>query len=306
MIPLCLVTGFLGAGKTSLLRHLARTDGGLRTVFVVNEFSQADVDGVVLASETENVLALPGGSIFCTCLAGEFIRVLSELPGRFGAPAAPVARVVVEASGMANPLAVARQLVETRLDTVYRLARVVAVTDPATLPTLLKTLPNIAAQIKASDLVLLNKADLHEEAHLARMEHLIREIQPNALFERTTHGRSRQDLFAEITQERNPGALATGPDPRYASVYAVPPGPVRFAALDAALAQFGGALLRAKGFITTTDGIVYVDRAHQQRMDRPARPPAAPAGLVLIVEGASAGDAVLLKHRLEAGAFSEN
>ena len=159
MIPLALVTGFLGSGKTTFLRRAIARHRERRIVCLVNEFSPHDVDGARLRAETDAVCTIPGGSIFCRCLAGEFIAVLQSLPQRFGA-AAPVEGVVVEASGIADPRVMPKLLQETRLDKTYRLASISAVVDPKSFLKLLHTLPAILSQVEAAGLVLVNKTDL--------------------------------------------------------------------------------------------------------------------------------------------------
>ena len=102
MTALSLVTGFLGSGKTTYLRRLVNQYRDRRLVFLVNEFSPVDIDGPLLGSVEDDVLSLPGGSIFCTCLVTEFISTLKSIPERFGREA-PVEGVIIEASGIANP-----------------------------------------------------------------------------------------------------------------------------------------------------------------------------------------------------------
>ena len=64
MIPLVLTTGFLGSGKTTLLRRIAERESGSRLVFLVNEFSQLDVDAKLLETEGLEAVSIAGGSIF--------------------------------------------------------------------------------------------------------------------------------------------------------------------------------------------------------------------------------------------------
>ncbi|MBL7076600.1 MAG: hypothetical protein ISS31_03920, partial [Kiritimatiellae bacterium] len=137
MIPLALVTGFLGCGKTSFLKHTVARYRDRRIVYLVNEFSPLDVDGALVESEDADVVAIPGGSIFCKCLVTEFIgqlqRIAREYPDAEG--------VIIEASGMANPAVVGTMLHETKLDAIYELATVVAVVDPGSFLKLRHTLP---------------------------------------------------------------------------------------------------------------------------------------------------------------------
>ena len=95
---MCLVTGFLGCGKTTLLMRIAKRSKGRRLVFLVNEFSPKDVDGKLLGAEGVDAVLVAGGSIFCRCLVTDFINHLKTLPERFGTGGAPVEGVVVEAS----------------------------------------------------------------------------------------------------------------------------------------------------------------------------------------------------------------
>ena len=78
MIPLTLVTGFLGTGKTTLLKQIIAKNSDKRLIYIVNEFGKLDVDGTILA-DTADVVPIPGGSIFCHCLTATFIEHLQKL-----------------------------------------------------------------------------------------------------------------------------------------------------------------------------------------------------------------------------------
>ncbi|NLF18431.1 MAG: GTP-binding protein, partial [Lentisphaerae bacterium] len=144
MLPLCLVTGFLGTGKTSLLKHIVSGRPGAKLVYLVNEFSPEDVDGAVLLdTQYPDVVRLPGGSIFCKCLVTQFISHLNAIPQRF-----PEAEgVIIEASGMANPKVIESMLEETGLDKGYSLDGIITVVERRSFTALRHTLPNILAQI---------------------------------------------------------------------------------------------------------------------------------------------------------------
>ena len=156
MIPLILVTGFLGCGKTTLLKRLVHRHRERRFLYLVNEFNPRDLDGALLQSEGAEVVAIPGGSIFCHCLVTDFMRHLTAIHERFP----DLEAVIIEASGMANPKAIEQLLAETRMADRFALRQVVTIVDPVSFPKLRHTLPNLRAQVEAADTVILNKQDL--------------------------------------------------------------------------------------------------------------------------------------------------
>lgn len=264
MIPLCLVTGFLGSGKTTLLRNLADAYAGRGLVFLVNDFAKVDVDGALIREAGDQVVSIAGGSIFCTCLVTEFVRVLTDLPERHRPGG-----VVVEASGIADPRVVRTMLAETGLDRTYALRSVITVVDPARLLKLLHTLPNIRAQIEAADVVLVNKVDLTDSGTLADTLHQIESIKPGAVVHTTRFCKLPLDPFAPGGEGQPDGDYATCRDPRYATM-TLPGDRIEVADLRAAIVFLGADLLRIKGFLGTDHDRRYIDYAGRGLEVRPA------------------------------------
>ena len=79
MLSICLVTGFLGTGKTTFLKNIVARNRDRKIVYLINEFSAHDIDGAIVSAENPNVVSIPGGSIFCKCLVTEFIGQLSKI-----------------------------------------------------------------------------------------------------------------------------------------------------------------------------------------------------------------------------------
>ena len=259
MIPLALVTGFLGSGKTTYLKQLIGRYHDRKLVWLVNEFSARDVDAAVLGGESADVVSIAGGSIFCRCLATEFIASLRDLPARFGTPAAPVEGVVIEASGMANPAVAGTLLREARLDDVYRLASVTAIVDPGTFLKLLHTLPNIRSQVEAASRALLNKTDLYPLAVIEQTEAALRDINPALEIARTRYCADEADLFAVAPPSFSHGELAPCRDPHFESFARALPDPLDWNKLRAAVASAHGDIFRIKGFARHDGRCVHVD-----------------------------------------------
>ncbi len=297
-IPLALVAGFLGAGKTTFLARYAARLAPRRVAFLVNEFAATDVDTPLLAAAASCVVGISGGSIFCRCKATEFIRQLSGLTEEFPA----LDGVVVEASGMADPSAARSMLDESGLDRVYRLVGTVTLVDPGTLPKILDTLPAAERQVAAADLVVMSKSDLHPPEALAACEALVRGINPAARLLRVVRGACDLDLLALDATRWVDGEVAECADPALLPVELPFDGPVAAEALAAAIAALGDDLQRAKGFIPTRTGWIYLDWS----AGRLALTPAASgrAGLALILHPRARERAAALVAAVAAGTFA--
>jgi cobalamin biosynthesis protein CobW len=191
-LPATIITGFLGAGKTTLIRHLLRTAGGRRLALVINEFGDVGIDGEILEGcgdarcGKENIIELANGCICCT-VADEFLPTMEALLAR----PQPPEHIVIETSGLALPKPLVQAFnwpdIRTRVtvDGVVAMVDGAAVAegrfaaDPATLTaqraadsTLGHDSPLeelFEDQLACADLVVLNKTDLLDAARLARV-----------------------------------------------------------------------------------------------------------------------------------------
>lgn len=266
MIPLSLITGFLGTGKTTFLKRLARHWQGRQIVYLVNEFSARDMDAALLAEDAEDVVAIPGGSVFCRCLVTEFIARLEEIPVRWPA----VEGVVLEASGMANPLVIRDLLADTGLNRVYRLGRIVTLVEAGSFPKLYEMLPNVCAQVEAADVVLLNKADCYTEDELAQTEALVRRLRPSVNLQRCVQGQVALDLFCCDSERALHGDYARCRDPHYRSRLLEFHDEVKLERLQTFLQTHAVSIYRAKGYVPTAAGLRYIDFSASGFRDAPA------------------------------------
>ena len=161
-LPLSVIGGFLGAGKTTLVNRWLRDAGASRLAVLVNDFGAVNIDAELIASVAGDVIALTNGCVCCQIgddFAAALMRVL-EMRERFDA-------VVVEASGVSDPARIAgygRAVPELALDGVIVLVDASAFDAQATDPLLADTLQR---QVASADLIVLNKADIATPPQLA-------------------------------------------------------------------------------------------------------------------------------------------
>lgn len=211
-IPTTVVTGFLGAGKTTLIRHLLQNAKGRRLALIVNEFGDVGVDGELLkgcndaACPEDDIVELANGCICCT-VADDFLPTMMKLLDRPNPPE----HIIIETSGLAlpKPLIKAFQWPDIRtratIDGVITLIDADAVaagrfaTDEAALAAARAADPSLDHdspleelfddQLACADIVVLNKADLVSPVVLARVEHQIREqMREGVKIVRADHG----------------------------------------------------------------------------------------------------------------------
>jgi G3E family GTPase len=168
-VPLTLLTGFLGAGKTTLVNRALNGEFGGRIGVLVNDFGALNIDSGLIAGQAEGVVSLENGCICCS-LRGDLVAAVMRLLDRPDAPQ----RVLLEASGVADPAPVAGTFLAPAFRRRLRLDAAVCVVDAEQA---LRT-PALEAlqlrQIGFSDLVILNKTDLAGPPRVRRLAKRIR------------------------------------------------------------------------------------------------------------------------------------
>ncbi|HBQ98772.1 MULTISPECIES: GTP-binding protein [unclassified Roseofilum] len=179
-LPVTIITGFLGSGKTTLLNHILSNQQGVKTAVLVNEFGEIGIDNELIVSTGEDMVELSNGCICCTInneLADAVYRVLERQQN--------LDYLVVETTGVADPLPVALTFLGTELRDLTRLDSIVTLVDSENFSLDLFNSEAAYSQIAYGDIILLNKTDLVDEADLDNLEVKIRDIKPDARILRT-------------------------------------------------------------------------------------------------------------------------
>ena len=184
-LPVTIITGFLGSGKTTLLNHILSNQQGLKTAVLVNEFGEIGIDNeLIIATDNDGgMVELSNGCICCT-INNDLVEAIYKVLER----PEPVDYLVVETTGLADPLPVALTFLGTELRDMTRLDSIVTVVDSENYSLDLFNSEAAYSQIAYGDIILLNKADLVDEADLDALELRIRDIKEGARILRTTKG----------------------------------------------------------------------------------------------------------------------
>lgn len=154
-VPVTVVSGFLGSGKTTLINHILTHAHSLSIAVIVNDIGAVDVDAKLLADSSDSIVSLKNGCI-CCAMRPDLVQHVSELVDQ----QAPD-HIIIEASGVSEPGKIMRTLRYPELNKKVYVATVVTIVDAEQFPGLQGNSRYLAnEQIAAADLVLLNKSDL--------------------------------------------------------------------------------------------------------------------------------------------------
>jgi G3E family GTPase len=255
-VPVVLVAGFLGAGKTTFVNHLLAHAGGRRIAAVVNDFGAINIDAELITGAADGVVSLSNGCICCT-LEGDLLRTLAGLLRRDPRPEL----IVIETSGVADPTDIVRNLMDPVIWREAPLETVLCVVD-ATTPIAMLDDALLRSQMRAADVVALSKVDLADAEACTQVREAVRALRPAALLVDAPHGEVPLSLLfpADVDRvpaprepaRREPGRQRPAMD-RFETLSWSSERPLSLSRLQQAINRLAPKLARAKGLFEAVE-----------------------------------------------------
>ncbi|TAJ27639.1 GTP-binding protein [Bosea sp. (in: a-proteobacteria)] len=248
-VPILLVTGFLGAGKTTLVNRILQQAHGRRIAAVVNDFGAINIDAELIAGAEDGVVSLANGCICCS-LEGDLLRTLSNLLRRTPKPDA----IVIETSGVADPEDIVRNLLDPVIWREAPLETVLCVADAAS-PEADLSDPLLLSQLRVADLIAVSKGDLVDKPTLDARRQALSQINRRATLVEAGGGEIPLDLvLPEVGTARERTTRPKRPSTdRFESFNWTAAEPISLAGFQQAIGRLASRLVRAKGILETVE-----------------------------------------------------
>jgi G3E family GTPase len=193
-VPVTILTGFLGSGKTSLLNHIIKENPNTKFAIIENEFGEINIDSELVVKTDENIFELSNGCICCS-LNGDLFKVLNKLvTGSYNYD-----HLIIETTGIADPSAVAAIfLTDYNVQTAFKLDGTICLVDTQEVLNVLGVEEDANKQVAYADFIVLNKCEGVEESKLKEIFQVIKGINPLAKCSYSNYAQIDTNLILNI------------------------------------------------------------------------------------------------------------
>ena len=257
-VPFYLVTGFLGSGKTTLIKHFIRSFADSKKIAIIqNEFAEVNIDGreLLQTGKPFELLEINNGSVFCVCLLGRFVHSLTDFLNQHQPDL-----VILEASGLSDPISIGQIISSSALRNFVWLAHTYTVIDALHFQKTIESVGRNLHQIRVADTIVLNKCDLVDNK-IVDIKGKLMDINPFAKIVET----SFCDIELEQITRFHPPVSIVGIDPFESSgrpdlctVVIKSSKIISIGYLESFIRKYCLIAFRIKGYVVTTFGVTAV------------------------------------------------
>lgn len=206
-IPATILTGFLGAGKTTFLNYLLQEQKGLKIAVIINEIGAVNIDNQLTEFSEDSVVEMSNGCICCTVRTDLLQAILKLLKN------SKFDYLVIEATGLADPGPIAQTFFNIpELQPYVKLDSVITLVDAMNFKDQCRISPTTEAQVEMADFILLNKVDCVDRADIDSLKERLKELNSHATIHETVKGRVPLDLIWDKNAFFLDTKLLTRPD----------------------------------------------------------------------------------------------
>lgn len=259
MIHLVVLTGFLGAGKTTLMKRTLEAFSDEKTGVIINEFGSENIDAVLVKKEGIEISELSNGSIFCACIKDKFVDSLIEMSHM------DIDYLFIEASGLADPSNMETILsgISHKTGRDYNYHGTICILDGESFLDLMEVLPAVTSQLEYCSAVIINKEDLITPEHLEEVKEKILEYNKDAGLYVTSYCqvdiREIVDAMGTKLINRKPGRETSNTEGNRATTFIARGNEgIPYASLEAFVKDVVGETYRVKGFVATDKGNIEI------------------------------------------------
>jgi G3E family GTPase len=254
-IPVTVVTGFLGAGKTTLIRRFLAAPEGQGTAVIVNEFGAIGIDDALLRDSAEEIVLLGNGCVCCITRTDLQIALRRLMFDRERGAVPNFARVVIETSGLADPAPILQTFSTDRaLGGEFHIDVLLAVADAVNGESSLASAPEARKQAILADRIVISKSDLADAAAVGRLTTTLQRLNPRAAIDIAVDGALDPDRMIEPSTGERSGFIAEAEHGDGIASFVIEQDtpiawPAFSRAMETLIALRGADLLRVKGIL---------------------------------------------------------
>lgn len=249
-IPIVVLTGYLGAGKTTAVNQLLSLPSiaARRVALIINEFGATGVDGALVQAKGAPTYEINRGSLFCSCSQAELITTLTKI-----AADGETDLVILEATGIAEPAdllpLLAKPGATNELATRFAIQSIVALVDAKNFLTVGPFLQAARRQVEAADGIVINKTDLVTPAQCDTLASVLHGLNPRSPQVQVVGAAIPESFLDSLTHTPVGTQPTTSPPLGLYAMTFTPAGPIDESALRKLVDELGPSLLRIKGVI---------------------------------------------------------